>query len=46
MVECYAGRKPDERPVRFWVGERKYAVERIVSAVVRTGWCVFQSPGG
>jgi hypothetical protein len=29
-VECYAGRKADERPVRFWIGERKYAVEKIV----------------
>ncbi len=29
-VECYSGRKADERPVRFRLGERDYAVEEIV----------------
>lgn len=29
-VQCYAGRKADERPVRFQVGERDYSVEEIV----------------
>lgn len=29
-VECYAGRKADERPVRFRLGERDYFVEEVV----------------
>lgn len=29
-VQCYAGRKADERPVRFQIGERDYSVEEIV----------------
>jgi hypothetical protein len=29
-VECYAGRKEDERPVRFWLDERDYVVEETV----------------
>ena len=29
-VQCYAGRKADERPVRFRVGDRDYMVEEIV----------------
>ena len=29
-VECYAGRKDEERPVRFQFGERDYMVEEIV----------------
>jgi hypothetical protein len=30
QVQCYAGRKADERPVRFRMGERDYMVEEIV----------------
>ena len=30
LVECYAGRKADERPVRFQLGERQYQVEEIL----------------
>lgn len=30
QVQCYAGRKADERPVRFRIGERDYLVEEIV----------------
>jgi hypothetical protein len=30
-VECYAGRKADERPVRFHLDDRAYAVEEIVA---------------
>ena len=30
MVECYSGRKADERPVRFWLDERQYEVEEVV----------------
>ena len=26
-VQCYAGRKPNERPVRFRLGDREYVVE-------------------
>jgi hypothetical protein len=29
-VECYAGRKADERPVRFQLGERDNLVDEIV----------------
>ncbi len=29
-VECYAGRKADERPVRFQLGERDHMVDEIV----------------
>ena len=29
-VECYSGRKADERPVRFQLGDRIYMVEEIV----------------
>ena len=30
QVQCYAGRKADERPVRFQIGSRDYMVEEIV----------------
>ena len=29
-VECYSGRKADERPVRFWLGGRPYQVELVL----------------
>jgi hypothetical protein len=29
-VQCYAGRKGDERPVRFQLGDHEYVVEEIV----------------
>jgi hypothetical protein len=29
-VECYAGSRADERPVRFWLDERGYMVEEVV----------------
>ena len=29
-VQCYSGRKEEERPVRFQLGERSYMVEEIV----------------
>jgi len=29
-VECYSGRKADERPVRLWFGERQYQVEAVL----------------
>jgi hypothetical protein len=29
-VECYSGRKADERPVRFWLDRRQYVVETAV----------------
>jgi len=29
-VECYAGRKADERPLRFQLGEREYRVEEVL----------------
>ena len=28
-VECYAGLKADERPVRFWLDDREYEVKEI-----------------
>ncbi len=30
QVQCYAGRKADERPVRFRLGDRDYMVEEII----------------
>ena len=30
QVECYSGRKADERPVRFQMGEQVYLVEEIL----------------
>jgi hypothetical protein len=29
-VECYSGRKADERPLRFWFGGRQYQVESVL----------------
>jgi hypothetical protein len=29
-VECYSGRKADERPVRFSLGVRRYEVEAVL----------------
>jgi hypothetical protein len=29
-VECYSGRKADERPVRFRLDEREYLVEEVL----------------
>lgn len=29
-VICYAGRKADERPIRFQLGDRDYLVEEVV----------------
>jgi len=29
-VECYSGRKADERPVRFQMGEHVYIVEELL----------------
>jgi hypothetical protein len=29
-VECYSGRKADERPVRFWLDGRLYHVETVL----------------
>ena len=28
-VECYSGYKSNERPIKFWVGERLFFVESI-----------------
>jgi hypothetical protein len=27
-VECYSGRKVDERPVRFWLASHQYLAEK------------------
>ncbi len=29
-VECYSGRKADERPLRFWLGGRQFQVEAVL----------------
>jgi uncharacterized protein (UPF0128 family) len=29
-VECYSGRKADERPVRFWLEGKQYEVEAVL----------------
>jgi hypothetical protein len=31
QVECYSGRKADERPVRFRLDEREYTIEEVVA---------------
>ena len=30
QVQCYSGRKADERPIRFRVDERQYVVEELL----------------
>ncbi|MGE5568948.1 MAG: hypothetical protein ACM3S5_07930 [Rhodospirillales bacterium] len=30
QVECYAGYKADERPLRFYLGQREYRVVEVV----------------
>ena len=30
QVQCYAGRKADEHPVRFQISDRDYMVEEII----------------
>ncbi len=30
QVQCYSGRKADERPVQFQVGEHHYTIEEIL----------------
>jgi hypothetical protein len=29
-VECYSGRKADERPARFWLEAKEYRVEAVL----------------
>jgi hypothetical protein len=29
-VECYSGRKPDERPIQFWIDGTHYRVEAVL----------------
>ena len=29
-VECYSGRKADERPVRFWLEGREYFIKTVL----------------
>ena len=29
-VECYSGRKADERPVRFWLEGRQYLIKAVL----------------
>ena len=33
-VECYSGRKADERPLRFSLGDKQYQVEAVLDQ-----WC-------
>jgi hypothetical protein len=30
-VECYSGYKADERPIRFYLGDREFIVRRIAA---------------
>ena len=41
-VECYAGRKADERPVRFRLGERDYLIEEVVDQWYGPGGAFFR----
>jgi hypothetical protein len=38
-VECYAGAKADERPVRFQLGERNHMVEEVVDQMLLGHGC-------
>jgi hypothetical protein len=44
-VQSYAGRKADEQPVRFQLGEREYVVEEVVDKWYGPD-AIFQGPGG
>jgi len=41
-VECYSGRKADERPVRFWLDGRLYEVEEVVDCWYSPGAAFFK----
>lgn len=41
-VECYAGYKADERPVRFYLGEREYRVAEVVDQWYSPGATYFR----
>jgi hypothetical protein len=45
-VECYAGRKADERPVKFQLGEAHYAVEEILDQWYGPGDTFFKVRAG
>jgi hypothetical protein len=41
-VECYSGRKADERPVRFQLDERDYLVEEVLDQWYGPGEAFFK----
>jgi len=41
-VECYAGYAADERPVRFILGDRPYAVEVVLEQWREPDWAFFR----
>lgn len=42
VVECYAGYKADERPVRFHLGEREYTVTEVLDRWYSPGFTYFR----
>ena len=45
-VQSYSGRKANERPVRFQLGDREYVVNEVVDQMVRPGRRLLQGAGG
>jgi hypothetical protein len=45
-VECYAGRKADERPIRFHLGGPDYVVEEIMDQWYGRDGCYFKVRAG
>jgi hypothetical protein len=42
QVECYSGRKENERPVRFRMGQHEYLVEEVVDQWYGPGHLFFK----
>ena len=45
-VQCYAGRKADERPIQFQIGEHNYVVEEILDQWFGPGEIFFKVRAG
>jgi hypothetical protein len=41
-VECYSGYKADQRPLRFWLDDREYAVTGILDQWYGPGYTYFR----
>jgi hypothetical protein len=45
-VECYSGRKAEERPLRFWLEGTEYRVEEVVDQWYGPGTAFFKVLAG